>query len=121
MSWEQNIIIKSSAELALMREAGRVNALALAAVKDAQVITMDGCKLACATLNVRQAGGAVARDFTVLDVYRRNKALKPQGISELTDGGLALARALADEVVQKADELIAGGADHPQNNGGCYA
>ena len=34
MSWEQNVIIKSQAELALMREAGRVNALALAAVRD---------------------------------------------------------------------------------------
>ncbi len=85
---------------------------ARAAVQGAQVITMDGCKLACATLNVRQAGGAVAKDFTVLDVFRRNKALKPQGISELNDGGLALARALADEAAQTADELLAGGADH---------
>lgn len=34
MSWDQNVIIKSAAELALMREAGRVNSLALAAVKD---------------------------------------------------------------------------------------
>ena len=85
---------------------------ARAAVQDAQVITMDGCKLACATLNVRQAGGTVAKDFTVLDVFRRNKALKPQGISELNESGLALARALADEVAQTTDELIAGGVDH---------
>jgi methionyl aminopeptidase len=34
MSWEQNIVIKSTAELALMREAGRVNALALNAVRE---------------------------------------------------------------------------------------
>lgn len=85
---------------------------ARAAVQDAQVITMDGCKLACATLNVRQAGGTVAKDFTVLDVFRRNKTLKPQGISELDAGGLALARALADEVAQTADDVIAGGNDH---------
>jgi len=85
---------------------------ARAAVQDAQVITMDGCKLACATLNVRQAGGTVAKDFTVLDVFRRNKALKPQGISELNDGGLALARALANEVAQIADELIGGENNH---------
>lgn len=85
---------------------------ARAAVQDAQVITMDGCKLACATLNVRQAGGAVAKDFTVLDVFRRNKTLKPQGISELNAGGLALARALADEVAQTADDVIAGGNNH---------
>ncbi len=81
---------------------------ARAAVQDAQVITLDGCKLACATVNVRAAGGAVARDFTVLDVFRRNRAFKPQGISELNDGGLALARALADEVAQTADDLAAG-------------
>jgi methionyl aminopeptidase len=35
MSWERNIIIKSQAEIALMRSAGHVNALALAAVRDA--------------------------------------------------------------------------------------
>lgn len=34
MSWERNIVIKSQAELALMREAGRVNALALATVRE---------------------------------------------------------------------------------------
>ena len=85
---------------------------ARAAVQDAQVITMDGCSLACATLNVRQAGGVVAKDFTGLDVFRRNKALKPKGISELNEGGQALARALADEVAQTTDELIAGGVDH---------
>ncbi|MGC8781447.1 MAG: putative zinc-binding protein, partial [Anaerolineae bacterium] len=85
---------------------------ARAAVQDARVITMDGCKLACATLNVRQAGGTVVRDFTVLDVFRRNKALRPQGISELNEGGQALARVLAAEVAQTADELIDGGNHH---------
>jgi methionyl aminopeptidase len=34
MNWDRNIVIKSQHELALMREAGRVNALALAAVRD---------------------------------------------------------------------------------------
>ena len=34
MSWERNIVIKSKDELKLMREAGRVNALALQAVKE---------------------------------------------------------------------------------------
>jgi uncharacterized metal-binding protein len=82
---------------------------ARAAVQDAPVITIDGCKLACATLNVRQAGGTTAKEFTVLDVFRRNKALKPQGISELNEGGQALARALAEEVAQTADELLDGG------------
>jgi methionyl aminopeptidase len=34
MAWEQNIVIKSAQELALMREAGRVTAKALAAVRE---------------------------------------------------------------------------------------
>jgi methionyl aminopeptidase len=34
MSWDRNIVIKNNAELALMREAGRVNAQALAAVRE---------------------------------------------------------------------------------------
>jgi uncharacterized metal-binding protein len=81
---------------------------AQAAVRDAQVITLDGCKLACATVNVGQAGGEAAREFTVLDCYRRHKDMKPQGIAELNEGGLALARALAEEVAQAAAELEGG-------------
>jgi methionyl aminopeptidase len=34
MAWERNIIIKSKEEIAIMREAGRINALALAAVRE---------------------------------------------------------------------------------------
>jgi methionyl aminopeptidase len=34
MSWDRNIVIKSQAELALMRESGRVNALALTTVRE---------------------------------------------------------------------------------------
>ncbi len=34
MSWERNIIVKSTDEIATLREAGRINALALAAVRE---------------------------------------------------------------------------------------
>ena len=37
----------------------------------------------------------VAQEYAVLDFYRRHQELKPQGIAELNEGGLALARALA--------------------------
>jgi len=84
---------------------------ARAAIADEPVITLDGCKLACATVNVRQAGGCVAKEYAVLDFYRRHKELKPQGIAELNEGGLALARALAEDVAQASDEL-SGGEDH---------
>lgn len=57
MSWEQNVVIKSPAELALMREAGRVNALALAAVKDAIRPGVTTADLDAAALEVIQKHG----------------------------------------------------------------
>jgi uncharacterized metal-binding protein len=71
-------------------------------------ITVDGCKLACATKMVRESGGTVAKDFTVLDVYRRYKEFKPQGIAELNEGGQKLAQALAEEIAVVVDGLTEG-------------
>jgi uncharacterized metal-binding protein len=81
---------------------------ARAAVAAHPAITIDGCKLACATKMVKESGGEVAQDFAVLDVYRRNKQFKPQGIAELNEGGLQLAQALAAEVAAVVDEIQGG-------------
>lgn len=70
------------------------------------VITIDGCKLACATKMVQESGGRIARDYAVLEVYRRYKQFKPQGIAELNEGGEQLAQALANEIAQVVDELL---------------
>ncbi len=75
-------------------------------------VTIDGCKLACATKMVQQCGGQVAREFAVLDVYRRYRELKPQGIAELNEGGEQLALALAAEIDQVVDELTREGGEH---------
>lgn len=72
-------------------------------------ITIDGCKLACATKMVKESGGTVAQDFAVLDVYRRYKQFKPQGIAELNEGGKQLAHALAEEIAAVVKNLDAGG------------
>ena len=69
-------------------------------------ITIDGCKLACATKMVQESGGRVARDYAVLDVYRRYRQFKPQGIAELNAGGENLAQALADEIRLLINELV---------------
>jgi uncharacterized metal-binding protein len=71
-------------------------------------LTIDGCKLACATKMVQESGGHVLRDFAVLDVYRRNRQLKPQGIAELNEGGKLLALALAQEAAAVVNELAPG-------------
>lgn len=64
-------------------------------------ITIDGCKQMCAAKMVKQSGGTVAHEIAVLDVFRRHKDLKPEGIAELNEAGLKLARVLAEEVSGK--------------------
>ncbi len=77
-------------------------------VADHPVITIDGCKLACASKMVRECGGKVAQEIEVLDVYRRHKELKPQGIGVLNESGLQLAKALADEAIPTIDSCLSG-------------
>lgn len=81
---------------------------ARAAVRAHPAVTIDGCKLGCAAKMVQESGGQVARGIAVLDVYRRNRQLKPQGIAELNEGGLLLAGAVAGEIAAVVDELVAG-------------
>jgi uncharacterized metal-binding protein len=81
---------------------------ARAAVRANPAITIDGCKLACATKMVQESEGTVAQEFAVLDVYRRYRQFKPQGIAELNEGGRDLARALAEEVAAAVDEARGG-------------
>ncbi len=66
-------------------------------------VTIDGCKQMCAAKMVRQSGGAVAHEVAVLEVFRRHKELKPEGIAELNEAGRKLARVLAEEVAEGLD------------------
>ncbi len=93
---------------------------ARAAVSVSQTITIDGCKLACATKMVKDSGGTVAKDYAVLDVYRRYKQFKPQGIAELNAGGQQLANALAQEIAQDVDALTPAPSptERGENDGG---
>ena len=68
-------------------------------------VTIDGCKLACATKMVEESGGTVAKDFAVLDVYRKHRNFKPKGIAELNEGGTKLAQVLSEEVAKVVDSL----------------
>jgi uncharacterized metal-binding protein len=83
-----------------------------AALAENPAVTIDGCKLACATKMVQECGGKVARDFAVLEVFRRYRDFKPQGIGELNEGGQKLADALAKEVDAVVDELIGKGGQN---------
>lgn len=81
-------------------------------LSECQAITIDGCKLACATKMVQQSGGQIAEEFAVLDVYRRYRDFRPEGIAELNEGGEKLADALAKEVDAVVDRLT-----NPGNGG----
>jgi uncharacterized metal-binding protein len=87
---------------------------ARAAVRAHPAVTIDGCKLACAAKMVQESGGHLAQGIAVLDVYRRNRELRPQGIAELNEGGQQLAHAVAEEIAVIVADLIARdeGADH---------
>ncbi len=63
-------------------------------------VTIDGCKQMCAAKMVKQSGGTIVREVSVLDVFRRRKDLKPEGIAELNEAGRKLARVLAEEVAE---------------------
>ncbi len=70
---------------------------------------------------VQDCGGQVAKEFAVLDVFRRYREFKPQGIAELNEGGQKLADALAKEVDAAVDLLAAvdlSAADKPTGQGG---
>jgi uncharacterized metal-binding protein len=80
-----------------------VDESARSAVSGSPAITIDGCKLACASKMVKENGGRVVQEIDVLDVYRRHKDFKPKGIGELNEGGLKLAKILAEEVAPTID------------------
>jgi glutamate/tyrosine decarboxylase-like PLP-dependent enzyme len=54
---------------------------------------------------VRESGGNIMQEFDVLDVYRRYKELRPDGIAELNENGVKLAQALAEEAAVTIDKL----------------
>jgi uncharacterized metal-binding protein len=76
-------------------------------VRNNPAVTIDGCKLMCASKLVKLSGGTVAREVSVLDVYRRYKDLKPEGIAELNAAGKELACVIAAEVSEDLDEILA--------------
>ena len=79
-----------------------------ARVQAAPAITIDGCKLACASKMVTESGGTVALEANVLDTFRRYRHLKPKGIAELNPEGQELACRMAEELAEAADKIVNG-------------
>ncbi len=75
-------------------------------VRTSPAVTIDGCKLMCASKLVKISGGSSAREIAVLDAFRRYPNLKPHGIAELNESGKELARAIAADISEALDELV---------------
>jgi len=79
-----------------------------ARVQASPVIAVDGCKLACASKMVAESGGQVSYEANVLDTFRRNRTLRPKGVSRLNPDGQELAHKLAEELAEATDKITNG-------------
>lgn len=68
-------------------------------------VAIDGCKLECAAKGLAAAGATGVHKVAAFDVIRRHRGLKPEGVSDLNDDGLRLARAAAEEAACVVDGL----------------
>lgn len=74
-------------------------------IQRSKCIAVDGCPLECAKKNIEIAGGEIAAHFSVMDLLRENRDLKPRQITFLDEDGLKLAEMLAEKIAAKVDEL----------------
>ncbi|TAN38380.1 MAG: hypothetical protein EPN23_02255 [Verrucomicrobia bacterium] len=72
------------------------------------VITLDGCPKACARKSVEVLGRKVEQALETIQFYMAHKDLKPDGVAQLNEAGLKLARVAADELAATVDRLAAG-------------
>lgn len=72
------------------------------------VITLDGCPKACARKSVEALGKKVDHPVETIQFYTAHRDLKPEGVAQLNEAGLKLARVAADELAATVDRLAAG-------------
>jgi uncharacterized metal-binding protein len=74
-------------------------------VAGGEAVAIDGCKLECAAKGLAGAGATNVRKIAVFDVIRRHRGLKPEGVCDLNEDGLKLARAAAEEAAGIVDDI----------------
>jgi uncharacterized metal-binding protein len=78
---------------------------AISAVETQHCITIDGCPKACAEKNVRMTGGHSVKALQVTEAFKKHRGAKPGTATDLTEDGWAIAKDVAQEVV---DEVHSG-------------
>ena len=74
-------------------------------VASCEAVAIDGCKLECAAKGLASAGATNVHKIAVFDVIRRHRGLKPEGVCDLNEDGLKLARATAEEAAGIVDDI----------------
>ena len=74
-------------------------------VAGGRAIAIDGCKLECAAKGLACSGADKVHKIAVFDVVRRHRGLKPEGVCDLNEDGLKLARAAANEAAKIVDDV----------------
>jgi len=74
-------------------------------IQHSKCIAVDGCPLECARKNIQIAGGVIVAHFSVMDLLRENRDLKPRQVTFLDEDGLKLAEMLSEKIAAKVDEL----------------
>lgn len=96
----------------------RIMALALLVMGDEEAkrevaggpaVAIDGCKLECASRSLDSCGASRVHKVAILDVLRRHRGLKPEGVCDLNEDGLKLARAAAEEAAEAVGPEKEGG------------
>ncbi|MCR4399845.1 MAG: putative zinc-binding protein [Syntrophomonadaceae bacterium] len=72
-------------------------------LRDAYVVTVDGCAKDCARKNVEAAGIKVDAAVRTIEVFKEHRELKPAGVLELGEPGMQLAHLLAHQLAGKVD------------------
>ena len=79
---------------------------AKALVHDNIVITIDGCTQDCARKSVESTGKKVDSALRVIEAFKKNRHLKPEGILELGEPGFELVHNLAQRLSEEVDCLV---------------
>lgn len=78
---------------------------AAAKVRNADVITIDGCAKDCARKNVEASGKPPAMSHRVHDYLKEHRDLKPESVLDIGEAGRKLMEVIAEDIAEEIDEL----------------
>lgn len=81
------------------------DAEALEKVRNADVITIDGCAKDCARKNVEASGKPPVTTHRVHDYLKEHRDLKPEAVLDIGDGGRKLVDIIAEDIANEIDEI----------------